>query len=143
MQIGVRLIAKYMTNQRKTLLSFLESHRDEQLSVREISEALKTEGISQSAVYRNLSALEAEGKVHRLVKGGDRESFYQYLDCDECHGQLHFSCCRCGHTFHVSEQVADALSQALSFGEQFSLDREETVLYGVCGQCKKKAEALK
>lgn len=136
-------MGKYMTSQRKLLLSYLESHRDEQLTAKEIADSLKQDGISQSAVYRNLSALEAEGKVHRSAKGGDRESYYQYLDCDECHGQLHFSCQKCGHTFHVSEQVADALTQALSFGEHASLDKEETVLYGVCGQCKKKAEAAK
>ncbi|MBQ0010185.1 MAG: transcriptional repressor [Ruminococcus sp.] len=132
-----------MTNQRRVLLGYLESHRDEQLSAKEIAESLKQDGISQSAVYRNLSALEADGKVHRFTKGGDRESYYQYLDCDECHGQLHFSCCGCGHTFHVSEKVADVLSQALSFGEHFSLDKEETVLYGLCGQCKKKAKVTK
>ena len=57
---------KYMTKQRKALLSFLSAHADEKLSARQIAQTLSGEGISISAVYRNLSALEQEGKIRRV-----------------------------------------------------------------------------
>lgn len=61
---------KYMTKQRKALLSFLSAHADEELSARQIAQTLSGEGISISAVYRNLSALEQEGKIRRVSKNG-------------------------------------------------------------------------
>ena len=56
---------KYMTKQRKTLLSYLSGHADEKLSARQIEADLKQEGISISAVYRNLSELEKEAAAAR------------------------------------------------------------------------------
>lgn len=80
---------KYMTKQRKALLSFLSAHADEELSARQIAQTLSGEGISISAVYRNLSALEQEGKIRRVSKNGSREVFYQYTDCTACKNCLH------------------------------------------------------
>ncbi len=54
-------MAKYLTRQRKRLLEYLSEHTDEQMSARQIADALATDEISVSAVYRNLSALEEEG----------------------------------------------------------------------------------
>ena len=55
---GGEILPKYMTKQRKALLSYLSSHADEKLSAKQLEEALCCEGISISAVYRNLSELE-------------------------------------------------------------------------------------
>ena len=54
-------MSKYMTKQRKALLNYLSAHADEKLSAKQIEENLSGEGISISAVYRNLSDLEKEG----------------------------------------------------------------------------------
>ena len=89
---------KYMTKQRKTLLSYLSGHADEKLSARQIEADLKQEGISISAVYRNLSELEKEGKVRRVNQSGSREVFYQYTDSAHCKECLHLSCEKCGKT---------------------------------------------
>ncbi|MBQ2429166.1 MAG: hypothetical protein II264_11840 [Ruminococcus sp.] len=48
---------KYMTKQRKALLAFLSGHADEELTAKQLETALSGEGISISAVYRNLSDL--------------------------------------------------------------------------------------
>ena len=54
-----------MTKQRKALLAFLSAHADEELTARQMEQALSEQGISISAVYRNLADLEKEGKVRR------------------------------------------------------------------------------
>ena len=59
---------KYSTQQRKALLHYLSEHPDEHLSTRQIAQALAAKKISLSAVYRNLAALEAEGKVRRCAR---------------------------------------------------------------------------
>ena len=54
-------MARYLTRQRKQLLEYLSEHTDEQMTARQIADALTAESISISAVYRNLSALEEDG----------------------------------------------------------------------------------
>ena len=128
-------MAKYITKQRKLLLNFLSEHTDETLSAGQIAEALSGKEISTSAIYRNLAALEQEGKVKRSVKPGSPEAYYRYADDVHCRGHLHLSCLRCGKTVHVEETETDALAHQLAKNEGFALDREDTVLYGICADC--------
>ena len=85
-------MAKYLTRQRKRLLEYLSEHTDEQMSARQIADALAVDEISVSAVYRNLSALEEEGLLKRSVREGTREIFFQYIAAEECKDSLHLSC---------------------------------------------------
>ncbi|MBQ6986774.1 MAG: transcriptional repressor, partial [Oscillibacter sp.] len=95
------------------------------------------EAISLSAVYRNLSDLEAEGQVRRSARGGEREIRYQFMAAERCQGCLHLCCTRCGRTFHMDSAGAAALSEVVEKTEHFTLNRAETVLYGLCGACRK------
>ena len=128
---------KYMTKQRKTLLDFLERHADEELSAKKIEAELADSGVSISAVYRNLSELEKEGKVRRISKSGSREVFYLYTDAHACRESLHLSCKKCGKTYHMNSQCADMLINNLAQNDEFTIDKSDTVLYGVCKDCKK------
>ncbi len=128
-------MSKYMTKQREALLEFLRSHIDESFSAKQIADALKSEQISVSAVYRNLSALEAEGKLRRVVSGNGREVNYQYSDDEGCRECLHMSCKKCGKTFHMSADGAALLIGNVAMRENFRIDKVETVLYGVCENC--------
>ena len=129
---------KYMTKQRKALLNYLSMHADERLSAKQLEDALKSEGISISAVYRNLSELEREGKVRRVNNSGSREVFYQYTDGAHCKDCLHLSCEKCGKTYHMNSAVAQTLIENLVQSDEFTIDKANTVLYGVCGDCREK-----
>lgn len=129
-------MSKYMTKQREVLLGFLAEHPDESFSARQIAKELKDDKISVSAVYRNLSALEEDGKLRRVMQGTGREVFYQYADCDVCKECLHLSCKMCGKTYHMSTKGADMLMNNVAAQEKFFIDKVETVLYGVCEKCK-------
>lgn len=126
---------RYSTRQRKALLAYLSVHPDELLTSRQIADALQGEGISLSAVYRNLSDLEGEEKVRRCTKSGSREVFYQYMAAEQCQGALHMTCVRCGKTFHMKEGSAAALARQVARSEAFTLDLADTVLYGTCRSC--------
>ena len=128
---------KYMTRQRKALVSYLNRHPDELLSAQQIADALRDDSVSLSAVYRNLAELEAEGKVRRSHTGAGREIEFQYLDSAGCRDCLHLSCTRCGRTFHMDTDGADRLLNAVAQRDGFVIDKSETVLYGVCGDCRK------
>ena len=127
---------KYMTKQRKALLEYLSLHADEKLTARQIAADVSAEGISTSAVYRNLSELESEGKVRRVNQSGSREVFYQYTDGEHCKDCLHLSCEKCGKTYHMNMQGAQMLVQNLAQSDEFTIDKANTVLYGVCKECR-------
>ena len=129
---------RYSTRQRKALRAYLSRHPDELLSARQIADALADEKISLSAVYRNLAQLEAEEKVRRSAKSGSHEAFYQYLDAKGCKGALHMSCVKCGKTFHMADSNAALFAKHLAQSEQFTLDAADTLLYGICSDCKGK-----
>ncbi len=130
-------MAKYMTQQRKSLLDYLNRHSDEVLSVEEIASALEKEAISKSSVYRNLSNLENEGKVRRKYSGAGREILYQYIGAEECRSSLHLSCRVCGRTFHMTADGAEQLVSTVLRTDGFAVDKGATVLYGVCKNCRK------
>lgn len=128
---------KYMTKQRKALLAFLSAHADEELSARQLETALSDVGVSISAVYRNLSDLEKEGKIRRVSKSGVREVLYQYIDSDVCRGFLHLSCEKCGKTYHMNMRGTEMLMNSLEQSDNFFINKANTVLYGVCKDCRK------
>ena len=129
-------MSKYMTKQRKTLLEYLDRHADEELSAKMIESELGGMGVSISAVYRNLSELEKEGKIKRISKSGTREVYYRYTDAHECRESLHLSCKKCGKTYHMDKQCAEILINNLAQSDDFTIDKSDTILYGVCGSCK-------
>ena len=110
----------YKTQQRKVFLAYLSQHTDELLSARQIADAL------------------AEEKVRRSSKSGTREVYYQYLDAESCKGALHMSCVKCGKTYHMADSNAALFAEHLAQSEHFTLDTAETILYGICSDCKKK-----
>ena len=126
---------KYLTEQRKRIAEYLESRKDETVTAAEIADALSL-GVSKSAVYRNLAALEKEGKVIRVGVAGERMAGYRYAASHTCRGKLHISCVKCGRTEHVSSPVAATLERAIEATEGFSLRKGECMLYGVCKECR-------
>lgn len=128
---------EYTTTQRTLLLDFLSTHADETFCVDSICSRIGSQGVSKSAVYRNLAALEAQGKVQRLTKGGSRRAYYRYKAARECTEHLHLSCEKCGRTYHMPLPATNTLIDSVKKNTDFEIDRTETVLYGVCGECKK------
>ena len=127
----------YKTKQREALLSYLAQHADEDLSAQQIAGALAAQDISRSAVYRNLATLEQEGALRRSTRAGSRETVYQYSGSEACRACLHLSCTKCGRTFHMNHLSAEDLIRDVDLAEGFAVDRAETVLYGVCSDCRK------
>ena len=130
-------MSKYMTRQRKILLDFLSKHTDETLSARQIADALSKDDISTSAVYRNLSALETDGVVKRFAKNDLRESVYRYVGAEKCKNSLHLSCKICGRSIHMDDADAEQLIKNVSKHKGFTIEKSETVLYGICEDCSK------
>ena len=131
----------YATKQRKILLSYLASHADEELAADRISRDLSDEGISVSAVYRNLATLEAEGQIQKVTKSGERRAFYRFSGADECKKHIHLYCTGCGKTYHVDVPTTDLLADSIASSSGFEVDRSKTVISGICRDCGKAARS--
>ena len=131
----------YATKQRKKLLSYLASHADEELTADRISRDLSGEGISVSAVYRNLATLEAEGQVQKVTKSGERRAFYRFSGSEECKKHIHLYCTGCGKTYHVDVPTTDLVADSIASSAGFEVDRSKTVISGICRSCGKAARS--
>ncbi|MBQ7474367.1 MAG: transcriptional repressor [Clostridia bacterium] len=130
----------YSTKQRKLLLSYLAAHADEELAADVISRDLSHEGVSVSAVYRNLAALEADGKIQKVTKSGTRRAFYRFSDAAECRRHIHLYCTECGKTYHADVPTTDYVADRIESASGFEVDRSKTVIRGVCRECGKAAD---
>lgn len=125
---------EYLTEQRKRLISFFQENYDRQLTVEEIEQAI--DGISVSAIYRNINHLVSEGVVRRFQQEGSRKFFYQYIGNGDCISHLHLKCYKCGNIFHMDTKAVEAIVKLVNENSNFYLDRSKTVLFGLCASCK-------
>lgn len=130
---------RYNTKQRALLQEYLSLRPDQEFTPREVADALQEQGISKSAVYRNLAELEEEGLLRRRAIPGSRENHFRYLGGAKCLEALHLNCKVCGKTIHMSNQETEFFVRTIAANDRFELDRHETVLYGTCRNCIRKA----
>lgn len=128
-------MAKYKTEQRKIMQELFSEHPHEIFSAKEIAELLAGQAVSISAIYRNLSELESAGLVRRCAKAGSREAFYQYTGTEDCKDHIHLMCKKCGKTIHMETEDTEALVQSASKYRNFTLDKTDSILYGLCEAC--------
>lgn len=128
-------MTKYRTLQRSMIQELFSEHPHEMFSAKEIRGLLGDETVSLSAIYRNLAELERSGQVLRLAKSGAREAYYRYTGTQACRGRIHLTCKKCGRTFHMKQEDAEALVQSARKYRDFSVDLTDTVLIGICGDC--------
>lgn len=139
-------MAHYNTQQKKYLLDFLASHSGSAFSADEIVTALENSGIDapgRSTVYRLINKLCEDGTVKRFVPDGAKRFLYQIAGGEECHHHLHLKCTECGRLLHMPDDRTDDVLKMV-FGDcDFSVDREQTTLFGCCGECRRKDEKEK
>ena len=132
-------MAEYATEQKKMLSDFLKENAERAFSVDELIEGMKArygEGIpGTSTVYRLMTRLVEEGTVKRFVKGHSRHFVYQIVGDEHCRSHLHLKCIGCGKLLHLDERVSDALLDTIRSNSEFSVNEEETVLFGECAAC--------
>lgn len=126
---------KYHTNQRKVLLSIFEKDNQRSYSVQDIIEAIPDAEISQSAVYRNLKAMEEEGIICKINDPKQTEAQYHYIKPCGCRGVIHFKCEICGRIYHLNSNVSSMIYSFAKDELGFSLNKAGAFLHGKCDNC--------
>ena len=136
-------MSSYHTEQKKLLLEYLSAHKDNSLTIDEISEGIaasaeETSAPGKSTVYRLINKLLEDGKVKKFSRTGTRQAAYQLVEGRHCSAHLHLKCTECGRLFHMKDQLSDELIKKISADQSFAVSQAETVLYGKCRFCNTK-----
>ena len=136
-------MATYQTEQKRLLIDFLKKHSEKAFTIDEISEKMKAEYSSEvlpgrSTLYRLIPKLLSEGVIKRFTKEGSRKAYFQIMDGKNCDRHLHLKCTSCGKLVHMSTTASEEVFSTVLNENHFSVNREQTVLFGECADCKYK-----
>lgn len=131
----------YRTEGRQRLLSFLQTHPDQQFTVEEIGNSLHDSTrdanapVGQSSLYRQLAALCADGTVRKYRAEGQKCFVYQYIGETDCRQHFHLKCLSCGKLTHLRCGMSQELLAHIREEHGFRVDSGRSILYGLCQEC--------
>ncbi len=126
---------KYATEQRKILLSLFEKNKHETFSANDILSEIPDAGISLSAIYRNLKAMENEGIICKSNDPKQSEAHYHYINPEGCVGIIHLKCEVCNKIYHLNSSISNMIFDFSKEEIGFSLNKSGAFLYGICNNC--------
>ena len=137
-------MAGYKTEQKKLLLAYLQANGKTAYGIEELASGMRetygelSPGVS--TVYRLMDRLVKEGTVKRFPRETGRGFVYQIVAGRTCRSHMHLRCLHCGRLFHMDSLLSEELAERLRAVCRFSLNEEETVLFGSCEACREGAE---
>lgn len=147
----------YKTAGKQKLLSFLQSHPDQQFTVEQIGGGLSATAAATAAatetataaeadtptssLYRQLAALCADGTVRKFRAEGQSAFVYQYIGKTDCSHHFHLKCMACGRLIHLQCGMSDELISHIQADHGFRVDSGRSILYGFCADCTGRASA--
>lgn len=132
----------YKTEGRERLIGFLSAHPDCQFTVDELCLQIHGDGAcGRSSLYRQLSELCERDAVRKYRDSARACNVYQYVGgaCD-CSEHFHAKCLSCGKLEHLDCGDSAKFAKHLQSEHGFSIDCGQSVLYGVCADCRARAE---
>ena len=132
----------YATAGRARLLTFFRENPDCQFTVEEICLAVNGGEAGKSSVYRRLSELVASGVIRRFRSAERLCAVYQYVGegCD-CENHFHTKCVGCGRIEHIDCEDSSDFAAHLLAEHGFFVNCGQSILFGLCADCKKKEAA--
>lgn len=131
----------YNTKARRYILDFLETQQEKTVSAADIISYLEENSISvnPATVYRYLNKLSDERMVLKFTGDEPQKSVYQFIGrSKKCEEHIHVKCVRCGKLLHLECGFMHDIEEHLYSDHGFTLQCEGSILYGVCGECRKK-----
>lgn len=131
----------YQTRQQESVEALFASREEECLTVEDAYKLLSEQGagIGKTTVYRAIARLCQAGRLRRYSAHERGESArYQYNPCRDSH--LHIRCLSCGALAHLSCEVVEHFASHLTEHHGFVLNEGQTILYGLCENCRTSEE---
>ena len=143
----MRSSQKYNTKLRPRMIDAFCQNRARALSASELHAILcgQGEAVNLVTVYRNLERMTDEGVLIRFYKNGEHGgALYKYSgEAGECHCHIHAKCTECGEILHLDCDFMEELVRHTEDEHGFSILMGNTVLSGMCSECKSKQNSKK
>ena len=133
----------YATASRRKILEILKESKDKTVTAAQIGEKLRqmNSEVNITTIYRYLDRLEKDGTVIRYVSGQGSQAAYQYVEPGRgCEQHLHLKCVKCGKIIHLECHFMEEISHHIEESHGFTLQCKNSILYGVCKECKGSGE---
>lgn len=131
---------QYRTRQMTELLSYLKSVQGSHVTVNDICEYFRNEGITvgTTTIYRNLERMVKQGLVAKYVTPESSSAYFEYIgERDGISHSFHCKCQKCGKLIHLQCDEVVNFGQHMLEHHDFEMDSLRTVFYGFCGECRK------
>ncbi len=131
----------YNTKQKKAIVQYVESMKNEHFTVESLCERLSQNDITvgRTTVYRCLEKLSADGVLRKYSAAAGESVCYQYVDeAKHCHEHFHLKCEKCGSLIHMECDELESIAEHIKSHHGFCLNPLKTVIYGVCEGCASK-----
>lgn len=132
---------EYQTKQQEAVEALFRDRADVCLTAEDAYDALMSDGtdVGKTTVYRAITKLCARGVLRRYApheRGG--AASYQHNPC--AHSHMHIRCTVCGALSHLHCEEVEAFAAHLKGHHGFTLDEGQTILYGLCDDCRQRSE---
>lgn len=127
----------YNTRQRDEIADFFRQHRGGCFTAKDIILSGEV-SVGEATVYRTLSRLANQGVLKRFTDGQSGASYQ--LNEEECSFHFHLKCERCQKVIHMECDFMGDMKKHIEGSHDFTVDIGKTVIYGLCGDCERKAQ---
>lgn len=125
------------TNQKEILVNYLKENANKHLTIQKIHDDLKGE-IGVTTIYRIINSLIEKGIVVKIPMENKQGCCYRYnIEEDECKEHYHLICEKCNRLVHFESKEIPKVSKEAMKNEDFEIDNNRIVFYGICKECKK------
>ena len=120
--------SNYATASRRKILEYLKKSNDHTVTAADVDEYLKSHDseVNITTIYRYLDKLAKDGTVIKYVAEKGCQAAYQYVEPGRgCEKIIHLEC-------HFMEEISHHIEES----HGFTLQCKNSILYGVCKECK-------
>lgn len=127
----------YKTKQQELILSCLQTMEEDEVTAAAIMARLRQQGapIGLATIYRQLDKLVKAGRVCKYVPAEGTSACYHLVEEEHGHRNIQLECMDCGQSVNLPCGFLSELQHHLSEAHQFSIQPEQSVLYGRCKDC--------
>ena len=124
------------TEQKDIVLNYLKENSNTHLSIQDIYSDLKQD-VGKTTIYRIVNSLIEKGCVTKLPLENKQGFCYKYNSKNEnCNKHYHLICEKCNQLYHFKSEEVAKVSQEAKQNEDFEIDNNRIVFYGICKECK-------
>lgn len=124
----------YQTNHQKRLYEYFKTHSNDSFTAKSLIQEFAGQ-MNKATIYRKLCSLEEEKIIHKSYNPSSKGYEYQYAK--DCEQHLHLLCKHCGKIVHLECGEVAGFVEHLSLKHKFLIDQGETLLMGICEECRK------